>query len=440
MTVKNNNLINFTKKYIWYFASLSFFLIIILGTVIVSTTNTRVSHINCQITENIKEYDEIDLEHICNIAGCTKIYTKDKEFVSKNGFLEEVPFKMPKMFKISDKLYMDKTNVILYNKKANIYLEKNFYDYAKDITEDLFFVFILFVIIFSIFLYRTYKRERNEAMITNIGNEAILANKSMVMITENVHHEMNTPVDVIENKIEKVHRVINGYIESQKQWQKDNEVDLRNTPENRKWNKKMKGLEKDFEYIHLSIEQIMSVLGKMKNFKSLRYSNGDKSIYNVISGAFRIILISYSNIECHIDEDFKNYRMGVNGLKNIDLLNILINHIKNSIEADATKIEIYMEEPPKNNIMKLIIKDNGNGIPDNIRKNVFEPNFSSKQIGDSIRGNGMYLNKHIVKEFGGDIKILESSNEGTIIEISFSSRTKENPEYEVICPIKNCTS
>jgi signal transduction histidine kinase len=435
--IAHNNIFDFTKKYFWYFATVTLLLFGILGTSVITSINTHIHYLDKQISGNIKEYDEIDLNHICNISECDKIYTKGSIFVKKDHLIE-IPYEKPHFFKLIDNLYYYDGHLVFYNKMANIYIEKAFGYYVYKIIWNLSVIFILFVSIFSWFLYRTYKRERQEAMIANIGNEAILANKSMVMITENVHHELNTPVEVIENKVEKVHRVLSSYINAQKKWIKDNGIDLRNTPENREWNKKIMKLDKDFDFIHVSIEQILGVLSKMKNFKSLRYSNGDKSVFNVVSGAFRIILISYANVKCSIDTNLKKYKMGKDSLKNIDLLNVVINHIKNSLEADATVIKINMAKEMKNNMMRLVITDNGNGIPHEYLKNVFEPNFSSKQIGDSIRGNGMYLNRHIVREFGGDIKILQTSSKGTSVEISFKVQPKEDYEEEIVPEVENC--
>jgi len=423
--ILNNNIVEFTKKYFWYFITVTLLLIFVLGTSVITSVDSHINYINHQIKQNIMEYDEIDLSHICNLSECTKIYTPTETFVKKD-YLTEINYEKPNFLKISKTVYLNNYHLVFYNEEANVYIEKIFGHHIYDIIVNLSIIFIIFINIFSWFMYKAYKRERNEAMITNIGNEAILANKSMIMITENVHHELNTPIDVIENKIEKVHRTLNQYIVSQTEWAEKHNMDKRETVESRKWNQKIIKLEKDFDFIHTSIEQILSVLSKMKNFKNLRYSNGDKSVYNVIEGAFRIISVSYSNVSYYIDDEFKKYKMGKDTLKNIDLLNVLINHIKNSLEAQASEIKVNMNPNIKKNMMKLVITDNGSGISEEIKKNVFNPNFSSKQIGDSIRGNGMYLNKHIVKEFGGDIKILQTSTKGTSVEISFRVNIKED--------------
>ena len=65
----------------------------------------------------------------------------------------------------------------------------------------------------------------------------------------------------------------------------------------------------DFEFIKTSSEQIYNILEKMKGFKHMRYSNGNKTIHDVFEGAFKIISISNTNYEHQIDDKlkFSNY-------------------------------------------------------------------------------------------------------------------------------------
>jgi len=421
MTIVNkHNFIEFLKKYIWYFIMLNVLLIAMLVTSIITNTNSHIYYLNNQITRNIKEYNDIDLNYICSISQCDKIYDKKNIFIMKK-FLRPVKYKPYHFIKLWKNIYLSDYHIIFYNKTADIYIEKPLGKYVYEISRNLLIIFICFWFLTSLVVYRTYKRERKESMIANIGNEAILANKSMIMITENIHHELNTPIDIIENKIEKVHEILKKYVNEQKN-RCLVECNVVETPNQRKWDSKIQKLEKDFDYIHLSIEQIVNILSKMSNFKTLKYSNGNKTVYDIIEGAFKIITISYSDINYIIDDKLKKYKMLKEGLKNVDLLNVVINHIKNSIEANSTLIEINILKYQDNGVLKIGITDNGNGIPKEFRKSIFEPNFSTKQIGDSIRGNGMYLNKHIIREFGGNIKILDTSEKGTTIELSFRSQ------------------
>ena len=63
-----------------------------------------------------------------------------------------------------------------------------------------------------------------------------------------------------------------------------------------------------------------------------------------------------------------------------------------------------------------MIKDNGSGIPLNIRKNIFEPNFTTKSGG---MGLGLGMVKNLVNSYGGKIDFESKINKGTIFKITF---------------------
>ena len=416
-----NYIFSFFRKYKETFLGFFFLILIINIIVIFSVITSQTNYINKQLNANIFEYNEVDYDYLCNISLCKEIYLKDKTFI-KSDILVSTKFEKPNFTKIGENIYFNFNDfdILLYNKASEAYFAIGYTNTIFNTLLNLSLLFPAFLIILFVSLFRIYKREITESLVRNIGNEAILANKSMIMITENVHHELNTPIDVIENKICKIEDTITKYILKQQENQVIN--DRRTpTPEQIKINKKFVKMHRDFEFIHTSIEQILGVLSKMKNFKSLRYSNGDKNIYDIVYGAFKIINISNTDFIYEVDEEFKNYQTIKNGLKNVDILNILINHLKNSLEANSTEIKCFVESiivKNNKNLLTIGIKDNGSGIPKEIQKNVFKANLSTKAIGDSIRGNGMYLNKHIVEEFGGYISVKETSAEGTTILLS----------------------
>jgi len=385
--------------------------------------NIHTDYIDKQLDNNIIEYQEIDQEQLCKLVNCKGVITSSHKLFSpdEKGHLKIAEYKEYSMHKINKNLFLfDTDELALYNKVADSYYIMDTSKISDDYG-DIAMIFIpLMCLIYLVPLYNSIKREKEEALILNAGSEALLANKSMINITENIHHELNTPLEVIDNKIEKIHTELSNFL--LEEYEATENIDT--IPEDRiKRNKRIVKLNGDFEFIRTSSEQIYAVLEKMKGFKHLRYSNGNKSLKNIIDGGFKIINISNTNFEYKVDPKLAQYKIGTKLLVNADFLSIILNHLKNSLEANASKIFILFSKSDENNVYIRII-DNGNGIPKDAQKKIFAPNFSTKNSDTGIRGNGMYLNKHIMENAGGSISLISSSKKGTTIELKIPSIKK----------------
>ena len=92
----------------------------------------------------------------------------------------------------------------------------------------------------------------------------------------------------------------------------------------------------------------------------------------------------------------------------VQLRRMIINFIRNSIQANASKIDLSIEKDEGN--IKINISDNGAGIPERYREIIFESNFTTKPKG---MGLGLKLAKRFIENSKGSIKLVESSDQGT---------------------------
>jgi signal transduction histidine kinase len=98
----------------------------------------------------------------------------------------------------------------------------------------------------------------------------------------------------------------------------------------------------------------------------------------------------------------------------IALVNIIINAIEVLEENPEATITIKIEKLPR--LVRLKIKDNGTGIPPEIKDKLFEPFFTSKEKGS---GMGLASAQNIILGHKGKIEVNTELNKGSEFIISF---------------------
>lgn len=99
---------------------------------------------------------------------------------------------------------------------------------------------------------------------------------------------------------------------------------------------------------------------------------------------------------------------------NSQLKRVLINLIRNSIQANAKVIKINLESNSSDYVLHII--DNGKGIPFEYQNKIFETNFTTKKSGMGI---GLKLSKKFIENINGKIYLeySYSGNTSFIIEL-----------------------
>lgn len=102
------------------------------------------------------------------------------------------------------------------------------------------------------------------------------------------------------------------------------------------------------------------------------------------------------------------------------LAEALTNIIKNSIEHTGKKGKINIEIVSGKLITKIIISDNGEGIPKEMQKKIFKRFYKGERSRDpkSI-GIGLSLAKSIIESQNGEIRLVSEKGKGTTFIISF---------------------
>jgi len=89
---------------------------------------------------------------------------------------------------------------------------------------------------------------------------------------------------------------------------------------------------------------------------------------------------------------------------------VIMNFISNAIDAAAGKGSIAIEIKEDGKYVVVVISDSGIGINEDVRKNIFNPFFTTKDKGVGL---GLFIVHNIVQAHNGYIEVESTEGVGT---------------------------
>ncbi|WP_114377033.1 sensor histidine kinase [Elioraea thermophila] len=105
------------------------------------------------------------------------------------------------------------------------------------------------------------------------------------------------------------------------------------------------------------------------------------------------------------------------------LFRVFLNLFRNAFEAGAQRVRIEARETAET--LDVLVSDNGPGLPERVRANLFSPFVSGKQGGSGL---GLAIARDIMRAHGGDIALERTGPEGTVFVLSFPREPAEEEE------------
>ncbi len=103
----------------------------------------------------------------------------------------------------------------------------------------------------------------------------------------------------------------------------------------------------------------------------------------------------------------------------------ILDILQNSIAAQADLIEIELFENKKENVYRIIIRDNGNGMSAEMLSHVTDPYYTSRTTRKV--GLGIPLLKQNAERAGGTFTIESEYGKGTILKAEFQHTNIDRP-------------
>lgn len=241
---------------------------------------------------------------------------------------------------------------------------------------------------------RDTEKAREEA-ITHSEHSAKLA--SIGRLATGVAHEINNPLAIINEKAGLIKDLFEMYPESS-------------------------GCQREFlplvNAISESVNRCRTITHRLLGFArrmdiSIELINVNDVVREVVGFLERELAVRSIRLELNLDENIPQIESD-RGL----LQQVFLNIANNAIDAVSDGGEIVVSSMPENGSgLKVVIRDNGAGIPKEVLKHIFEPFFTTKQKGKGT-GLGLSLSYGIIKRLGGTIEVDSFVDKGTAFTIT----------------------
>jgi signal transduction histidine kinase len=240
-------------------------------------------------------------------------------------------------------------------------------------------------------LHLKYREQLEELKKTH--NQILQADKLTTLgeVTANISHEINNPLTIAAGHSE----IIKDYLK------------LAN-PLN-----KLTQLQNANQTVLESLDRVNQIIKNMKDF--LHQSEEQKEycdLAHLITAAIEWIQPNAKKAGITIKHDFKEHPVVL--VNRIKIEQVIINLIKNSIDAISSahikngEVTLSLSKSGTNQQTWIEIKDNGPGMPETMKNNLFKPFQSTKDSGHGT-GLGLSICAKIVESHKGRLELVDSA-------------------------------
>lgn len=249
---------------------------------------------------------------------------------------------------------------------------------------------------------------------------------SIGLLSAGIAHEINNPVNYINGGIVGLKKSCE-YIQKKLFEYKDkaDRIDFPDTevPKDEKTEQILKTVHKMFNGIEEGIKRTTQIINSMKVFSSSS-ENRFERVY--IEDEFKTVLTMLYNsckgkILIHQEYDKDSSIIAIPGKLQLIFMNLLSNAIQ--AITDKGEIEIKTKWNNQRDRISISIKDNGGGMNPDVQKKIFDPFFSTKEVGKGT-GLGLYLTYSYIEQHQGNIKVTSEEGKGTEFIIELPANNK----------------
>jgi len=245
---------------------------------------------------------------------------------------------------------------------------------------------------------------------------------SLGQLTAGIAHEINNPINFISSGMVSLKMSIESLREISEEYTRIDEGDdpedvldsIRELKEEHEYEEIVDELDDLINDINYGVQRTIEIVKGLRVFSRLDEEEAKNANVNENLDATLTLLRNKTKgkieITKHYDDSMNDIECYPGQLNQV-FMNILNNAVQAMPEEKKDgEITIYTEEEIEQ--VHVRIKDNGIGIPDEIKNRIWEPFFTTKEVGVGT-GLGMSITYGIVEKHGGKIDLVSEVGKGT---------------------------
>jgi len=432
MLSKNSNPLSLNMVFKRYFINLFifiFFTAIVTAYAVIVTDQQRAKSFSNLII-NTTEINKENLREICKLTECSTIRYNGVAY--RFDSIDGKPYVCDSATRLKFFIKSNLPNVISIHKDGVDVLiignDEQLVAIIWSATKLLMMLSFLFTLVYLFYL----KNVTRNTILANKNIQDLLASKLQRTMVESMYHDALGPIVVIKDiSNELIPHMENNTIST---LGKDNLFLYTNS-------------------LTTAVDQLESVLLSLKESKNYSYTNGNKSVYNLITNILATISkfkMDKFNSSILKEELLDTYRLS--SMANGELSVVLNNLITNALEAGSTTI-MFDANVRKNKVMDIYVIDDGRGVRDlngkvlskenyhmifnkgittkatnnsvsiNEKLTWLQTKFKNYVMGDFItldsgRGEGLFIIKEKLTKCGGSIELESTASNGSVFKIT----------------------
>lgn len=264
-------------------------------------------------------------------------------------------------------------------------------------------------------------------IITDVNMHMLQQEKmaSVGQLAAGVAHEINNPLGFISSNFAILKEYIQTFIDGYEQFIEDSKTkDYSKTKalyEDEDFIDMVEDVDELFDETGIGVDRVTKIVKSLRNFSRIDSTDVTES-YDINEGLNDTLIIANNNIKYSavVKTDFQKVsNVSANGSQiNQVFLNLLVNGVYAIKEKHGNQMgEIDVNTFEEDNHVVIEIIDNGKGMSEETLRDIFNPFFTTKPVGDGT-GLGLSISYDIiVNKHGGRLEADSVLGEGTVFKI-----------------------